>query len=109
MNLGYEPMFPARVTNVSPAILSALSRALMKADCFLRFRLFLVIPVGCGTEDEGLGLQPLLAARYQGWEINRPPRITMDARGITDSTELSTCQDEIPRFNLVWKRWGSGE
>ena len=53
MNLGYEPMFPATVTNVSPAILSALSpNADENHDFFSGSGSSYVIGKAVNTEDE---------------------------------------------------------
>ena len=53
MNLGYEPMFPASVTNVSPAILSALSpNADENHDFFSGSGSSYVIGKAVNTEDE---------------------------------------------------------
>ena len=53
MNLGYEAMFPATVTNVSPAILSALSpNADENHDFFSGSGSSYVIGKAVNTEDE---------------------------------------------------------
>jgi hypothetical protein len=53
MNLGYEAMFPASVTNVSPAILSALSpNADENHDFFSGSGSSYVIGKAVNTEDE---------------------------------------------------------
>jgi len=53
MNLGYEPMFPASVTHVSPAILSALSpNADENHDFFSGSGSSYVIGKAVNTEDE---------------------------------------------------------
>ncbi|MCD7101819.1 class 1b ribonucleoside-diphosphate reductase subunit beta [Pseudoclavibacter sp. 13-3] len=53
MNLGYEPMFPSSVTNVSPAILSALSpNADENHDFFSGSGSSYVIGTAVNTEDE---------------------------------------------------------
>ena len=53
MNLGYEPMFPKSVTDVSPAILSALSpNADENHDFFSGSGSSYVIGKAVNTEDE---------------------------------------------------------
>lgn len=53
MNLGYEAMFPTSVTDVSPAILSALSpSANENHDFFSRAGSSYVIGKAVNTEDE---------------------------------------------------------
>ena len=53
MNLGYEPMFPAQVTNVNPAILSALSpNADENHDFFSGSGSSYVIGKAVATEDD---------------------------------------------------------